>query len=393
MKNNKKTAKWLTFLFSVLVMVALATPSFATLSESATPAESVTCAINEPFVFSLQPGNDEWAEFESTAEIVALLQVPEYVLSEMSTPALLETVLNYPYILMHFAFNCPEIAFRRLYEDFNGFRELFGRSDLSETLVRRYANASVLSHCQYVAYMDENRYVRPEDFFYTSTLEFLILGDMMHNGVFDESLLQEFIEIAQIHMLAREQSGLFSIASDVFERNQQNVIDLDAELSISPRVIAPGSIWTNSNVFTPRGASVPTLYNRRPELSIPERIMFSMWVRDNYPWAQEISGATVLYNCHSFAFHSQVGSRHWINSPLSNATLLAYIADGSYVLQSFVGNNMRAVWIQDDHSGIITGFSQDGTVWITSKWGMMGRYLHPSNHAPYSGIIRVYQRS
>jgi hypothetical protein len=66
------------------------------------------------------------------------LQIPDAVLASISTAGLLETCLEFPYLIdIHFG-NHYQQGFDGLLVKFNGFRELFKRSDLTDALIEKY---------------------------------------------------------------------------------------------------------------------------------------------------------------------------------------------------------------------------------------------------------------
>jgi hypothetical protein len=70
--------------------------------------------------------------------MVAACQVPESVLEEMSTPGLVETILNYPLYGDIYAFNTIQQGFDVMSSRFSAFEELFDRKDAGAVLLARY---------------------------------------------------------------------------------------------------------------------------------------------------------------------------------------------------------------------------------------------------------------
>jgi hypothetical protein len=77
--------------------------------------------------FPVKPDTEEWWQFETVEKRVEALQIPDEVLVKISTKGLLETCLEYPFLLsiLH-GDNCQH-GFEGLMKQFNGFRELFKR--------------------------------------------------------------------------------------------------------------------------------------------------------------------------------------------------------------------------------------------------------------------------
>ena len=111
------------------VLVLLCTVPMSIPSDAASPTQ-----IDTPYVYPLQPGTPEWKATISRMERAAACQIPEDILPAMTTRALAETVLNYPFMVDLYVWNTTSIGFQALLEDFNGLRELVSRPDGLEVL-------------------------------------------------------------------------------------------------------------------------------------------------------------------------------------------------------------------------------------------------------------------
>ena len=54
--------------------------------------------IFEPYDYPIRPGSDEWNNISTNSEMIAACAIPEDILHEMSTDALLATILDYPLV-------------------------------------------------------------------------------------------------------------------------------------------------------------------------------------------------------------------------------------------------------------------------------------------------------
>ena len=111
------------------VLVLLCTVPMSIPSDAASPTQ-----IDTPYVYPLQPGTPEWKAIISRKDRAAACQIPEDLLPAMTTRALAETVLNYPFMVDLYVWNTTSIGFQALLEDFNGLRELVSRPDGLEVL-------------------------------------------------------------------------------------------------------------------------------------------------------------------------------------------------------------------------------------------------------------------
>jgi hypothetical protein len=86
--------------------------------------------LDEPYDFPLKPGMPEWADLKSHAEMLEVLQIPNDILTRMTTRSLLETCLNYPMFGDVTAYRSMKVGMEILIAHyFNGFPELLKRKD------------------------------------------------------------------------------------------------------------------------------------------------------------------------------------------------------------------------------------------------------------------------
>jgi len=91
-----------------------------------------------PWDYPVKPGSDAWNEFTSNEEQVAACQIPDRVLTSLSTEELTAICLNYPLLYDVFAFDNLNIGLDKLFSDFNGIRELNARTGATEELLKQY---------------------------------------------------------------------------------------------------------------------------------------------------------------------------------------------------------------------------------------------------------------
>ena len=88
--------------------------------------------------YPIKPGSEEWKKLMSNKEMVESCQIPEKVLSNLSTEDLTELCLSYPLLYDLFAFENFTEGFNKLFSDFNGIKELYSRNDISNSLINKY---------------------------------------------------------------------------------------------------------------------------------------------------------------------------------------------------------------------------------------------------------------
>lgn len=342
---------------------------------------------NVPYEFEIYPGTEAWKSYDKVVKLEQL-QIPENKLSSMSTQALLETVLDYPYISDYKFFNTARDAYETFMTEFNGFAELMDRADLTEVLIEQYEVADVMTKTEYDAYVasEQNDNVSfTKKFFYTSTLEFLLVCDDIHSGEQTERINTTIEELINQKATERLATGLYSVKSNVYDKYISDVTRSNQETRV-------GAYGTYSSVLTPNGTSVLTIYDSFPDVDNDEAWAAHIEVLEDHPNVSYLSRATVKYNCHSYAWYSQTTTnKHWMNDPS------AYMTDGSYYRNTTSPRvGMKAYWPTGGHSGVVSRIEYvNGShiFYITSKWGDYGLYEHVTTDCPYGGAIHFYTRN
>lgn len=328
------------------------------------------------YTYPIVPGTDEWNSFLTRGEMLKACQIPEEKLKNMSTEALLETVLMYPLISDYFYFNSLSEAYHNMNASFNGLRELVSRKDVMSTIIEEYSRSCVVT-------ASELSKSSPKDFWKSTTLEFLIVcgelsGVSLTND--EKELFQKLMEEKQEQ---RERAGIYSLQSDIYN-NQVNGM-----------ARAAGSVWTAvaaGTVRTPSGANVSEVYQRSPNFTTAERAQLNSDTDSKYPRARRGATATVKYNCHSYAWYSQTTSNpYWIGR-YSAPTEYVERNNGYILYTGTPYSGVKAWYNNGEHSGVYTGGTIDGAYAIRSKWGMAGLYEHAEAYSPYEYSIKMYVR-
>lgn len=119
----------------------LLTVAFAVKAQTYQPYKSGVIAYHG-YSFPIVPGTEEWKNI-SHAQRVASLQLPADTLQSISTARLLETCLYYPFNIDIFALDDQIYSFNRVKEQFNGYAELYQRTDFVQELIDLYASRNV----------------------------------------------------------------------------------------------------------------------------------------------------------------------------------------------------------------------------------------------------------
>ena len=94
--------------------------------------------IATPYSYPIKPGSAEWKKFKSGDEMAIACNIPDLVLKNLNTRALVTTCLDYPLFNEVLAANNLQAGFSSLVGVFNGFRELLNRKDAGKELLMAY---------------------------------------------------------------------------------------------------------------------------------------------------------------------------------------------------------------------------------------------------------------
>lgn len=128
-----KKHKFLSWLLVFCLCLSITVPTLA-----ADIAEK-EYTIDEAYEYPVLPGTDEWKELRTQVDKIAVCQIPEEILTNMTTEALLETVLNYPLKSNMYMYDNLSIGYDKLKNQFNGLKELESREDAIEVLSNYYS--------------------------------------------------------------------------------------------------------------------------------------------------------------------------------------------------------------------------------------------------------------
>lgn len=89
--------------------------------------------------FPVKPGSKEWLNIADFEKRLALLDIPESILQNISTEELVNCCLSYPEFGLIYTRNDLQSGYNYIRSMFNGFRELETRPDAGKQLVKIYA--------------------------------------------------------------------------------------------------------------------------------------------------------------------------------------------------------------------------------------------------------------
>lgn len=109
--------------------------------------------------YAVKPGSKEWQQLTTQEKKVHACQIPEELLSKISTQNLMELCLNYPLFLNVTVFSTFSSGFNRFVSDFNGINELFRRNKSAELLKEEFVKMSVKNLDSNLTILQQGKYV------------------------------------------------------------------------------------------------------------------------------------------------------------------------------------------------------------------------------------------
>lgn len=313
---------------------------FFTVSGQAFAAEELDASAqvqlcNEPHNYEVTAESPEWAEM-TLLDRLESCAVSNTEAENMSTPALVETVLEYPFIVNIYAYSSLEEGIATVCTYFPGLSELLARKDVSKSLQNYISNNTTLSYS-----IEELPF------------ELIVANDLL-------SFCRE--------IKGSEGGGSAAVLS-------------------TPTIIS---------YYTPKNTRVEvfldlTWDDHNTSQSIQQRIQLQY--SNTYPSCVALGAVNPSYNCHSYAFCDQsITNRYWLNDPI------AFITDGSYVETVNNGQSgYRAVYTYNGfrtHSAVTV--SGGPRITVKSKWGVNGLFQHYVDDCPYAisgATIKYYKRA
>lgn len=348
--------------------VAIATVTLATSCQSdyidmTTDNQSTTNQLMSRSTKSFFP--DGWQYLETNDERWAALQLPEDMLSTISTEDLVEACMTYPLSLDCFAYNNVESGVAAVISHFNGFTELKKREDAFDKVLDFYDRK--LEEIEMFGNTAGYTFKPLSLSFYE---RFIASGYLLPiNELIDsEKLIKLYYKADEIHNSFEELQG---------ETLNESITSLKEILNLEKKSRSIGS-YTYVTVYTKKGLSVIAMKTvcTDPQSEITEG---RNYIKNSRPLATIIEEATCAYNCHAYAWYvSEGGAKYWINQTYNGAENVSkFWTDGTYK-ETKAAYAQKVFYPTGDHSAI----AETPTTYI-SKWGRMPLVRHASNYSPY----------
>jgi len=269
------------------------------------------------YEYPVKPGTKEWKAFSSSVEMRKACQVPETSLHGMSTPALIESVLNYPLFGDMHLYNSLQKGFEAVTARFNGIQELLKRRDAGSVLLARYRTMDPAAISQRSTSVEKGAFV----------WSFNIIEILLAQDAIQASMTEPERRKLRTDALAKYKiKKAITNASSGYGADSLELGLLLAD-GRSPATSALRSDTPATDVETPRGSPVDNAwhYDEAPQNVLDQA---EAYVVKQFPDAIRLAPATRKYNCHSYAWWNQTASSNtvWINSPGQRI----FWEDGSY---------------------------------------------------------------
>lgn len=286
---------------------------------------------NQPISFTVIPGSDEWNDMTPDERFASCL-VSEAEVNLLTTEALVESVLNYPYLLNVYAYNTLEEGIYAVSEYFPGLNELFSREDAIEVL------QSVLDVAN----------INDEVNFDTKTIYALTLYNYMQ--------------------------GMKTINEKASGPAWETKLKYITTPGGYPVAVFEGLTWADHLIVEGTAIRLTNEY-----LTL-------------YPSARIVRSASPKYNCHSYVWYSTgSGNQYWMDDPI----MYTYDENYNEYTTAAVNRKVTYTNSRDSeqivHSGIVTAKS-GSDITVTSKWGYTSLFSHDLDDCPYyfSTVIKYW---
>jgi hypothetical protein len=163
--------------------------------------------ITTPYGFPVKPGSEKWQAFKSVDDMYSACQIPDGILSNLSTEALIQTCLDYPAAGVLVIHNTPQQGFNEWKERFNGINELYKRKDASQELLSLYKNFNIDAFNNLTT-----DYSKGEFSFRLKRMEIIIVQDSLLNKL-TNSQLKEFLRRCITNYKLMEKNEDFGFSS------------------------------------------------------------------------------------------------------------------------------------------------------------------------------------
>lgn len=362
--------------------------------------ESVSWDV--PGIYSVDIYDETWGEM-TFAEQLEEVALPEEIVDSLSTEAMAEWVLAYPFLGDLCLFDSANASMDYFSRTSYLFRSFFAREDVKKVLLDKYADLRVDYNMLADGNADsgdlftESGYFKElflQSYFATvleelSESEKMVLKDILEEKYIEKSgLCDEFTTATLFYQEVLAEQG--EIPDELMFQADLFPYEFVGESQIADSALAYAEGFTNSGqvIATNGGYYYVGVYNKYGvfvncfmfylvDLTPEEAKGQSDFIATHHPSWTKVSDPTIKFNCHSYAWIQQSTSNvYWLDNPRTFASSSSF---------SYVGSNGGAnsgdhiivtnVQGQPQHSLIAVSTGTDcNSVNTISKCGKAGIY-------------------
>lgn len=358
---------------------------------------------------------DEWAKFTCLEEMIKACQIPDQIISNLSTQKLLEVCMQYPLVNNYIFYNDQFVGIDNVVKYFNGFTELFKRLDAAETVIDYYYNIDIDSVTSYKDKKLHKTGISPLE---VDALELIMYSNYIPNLFSSNNIHKLELAVNKVRAGKLRNSEIFSTMSvsksellkfgilfntGELTKEQKDQIDfyfshnanLNFNLSSTSSVNGNSVLATSSTegvIYTRGGKQVKVIYN--DEFSKTDIKDYDDLVKSSFPNAQFISSTSNRYNCHSFAWHltnawneRNVSTLCWINAKVTNTNdnISKFWTNDYYTQVYDLDDYIKVFYYNSDHSAVKLSSQV-----YESKWGKGPVMRHAPDYGPYLNMSQRY---
>lgn len=376
------------------------------------------------YIWPIRPGKIEWLELNDHLKKIEVLQIPEDVLANMSTSELVQTVISYPLNGDLFSYESTEAWFEITSKRFNGLEKLLQQPDAATLLLDNFASQNYIPQDELdlrtqIAFRS-NGYVDISTDKGSNACRRLM--DMQITRLFiNQTYLYEQLSLSEREyfaelVLEKETSARQSPSIYGSKTKDLNSINADTEYDSQEDTVGDRSLSAEepSNIGAEAGNANSTyasdikgpwsyfgavVYYRDVQITASgvtltardivnevDAYLLSMWDNydhNSYPHANRLRPATIFYDCHSFAWYSNVICNYVVGFD-SRFLSTQYEETDTCAVNDRIVYRANGWSNHVTHSGIVTTSAENREdVWITSKWGGGGLYEHSIKDNPW----------
>ncbi|WP_343208459.1 hypothetical protein [Anaerolentibacter hominis] len=364
----------------ILAITLIAIPSiFSKASEISTPQPQMNEQASlwydsntDQYTAPYDKDSSEWNNAATALERKSLFQIPDSVLSNISTSNLLDLILTYPYLIEIIYYNSYTDGINALRENYSGVSELFVRSDAPSVVLDRYV----------VEPLDENL----DSLLCNIFFETFLSHEMIINS-FTKEDMQILNQETNLKYIQKQNLDYYSSFESVFYQGLEKTFDTNLKAPKSSRTISDVTLKTK------KGETVYAKYYSSYEEMDHDTVNAVNTESENaFPTATLYRDASNLYNCHFFTWFRDYGLvyQYWVIDP---SPFLKKDAVYFGTAPSKIGQN-AIYWTSGgaaDHSAYVYSYTSSTNYKLISKWGNGPVMIHSRYSCPYSSsYIKFY---